>query len=55
MASTLPMAVNRGYDVNWLDDYPSKVKALTLERVNGAIRKDPNPNQMFLVIAGTLP
>jgi zinc protease len=55
MASALLMAVNRGYDVDWLDDFPSKVKALTLEQVNGAIRKYLNPNQMFLVKAGTMP
>lgn len=55
MASALLMAVNRGYDVDWLDDFPSKVRALTLEQVNGAIRKYLNPNQMFLVKAGTMP
>lgn len=55
MARALLIAVNRGYDVDWLDDFPSKVMALTLEQVNGAIRKYLNPNQMFLVKAGTMP
>ncbi len=55
MAGALLTAVNRGYSVNWLDDFPVHVKALTLEQVNAAIRKYLKPDQMILVKAGTLP
>lgn len=55
MASALMAAVNRGYDLNWLDDFPLRVNALTLEQVNAAIRKYLRPDQMILVKAGTLP
>jgi zinc protease len=55
MASALMAAVNRGYDLNWLDDFPLRVNALTLEQVNAAIRKYLWPDQMILVKAGTLP
>ena len=55
MANALMAAVNRGYDLNWLDDFPLRVNALTLEQVNAAIRKYLKPDQMILVKAGTLP
>lgn len=55
MANALLAAVNRGYDVNWLDDFPVKVNALTQAQVNDAIRKYLKPERMFLVKAGTLP
>ena len=55
MASALLAAVNRGYELDWLDNFPSRVNALTLEQVNAAIRKYLKPDQMILVKAGTLP
>jgi len=55
MAGALLTTVNRGYGINWLDDFPVHVKALTLEQVNAAIRKYLKPDQMILVKAGTLP
>jgi len=55
MANALLAAVNRGYDLNWLDDFPLRVNALTLEQVNAAIRKYLKLDQMILVKAGTLP
>ena len=55
MANALLAAVNRGYDVNWLDDFPVKVNALTQAQVNDAIRKYLKPERMVLVRAGTLP
>lgn len=55
MADALLTAVNRGYDVTWLDDFPVKVNALSNEQVNGAIRKYLKPDNMFLIKAGTLP
>ena len=55
MAGALLNAINRGYDLNWLDDFPAKVKALTDEQVNAAIKKYINPGAMALIKAGTLP
>ncbi len=55
MADALLAAVNRGYDANWLDDFPTKINALTNDQVNTAIRKYLKPDGMFLIKAGTLP
>ncbi|MDD5336486.1 MAG: pitrilysin family protein [Rhodoferax sp.] len=55
MANTLLAAVNRGYDVSWLDDFPQKVNALTQQQVNGAITKYLRPDRMVLIKAGTMP
>lgn len=55
LAGTLLAAVHRGYDVDWLDQYPDKINALTPEQVNGAIKKYLKPENMFLIKAGTVP
>lgn len=55
MADTLLAAVNRGYDVNWLDDFPVKINAISAEQVNGVIKKYLKPADMVLIKAGTLP
>jgi zinc protease len=55
MANALLAAVHRGYDLNWLDQYPQKISALTTEQVNGAIKKYLKPDDMFLIKAGTVP
>ena len=46
-------AVNRGYNVTWLDEFPAKVEALTDQQVNAAIKKYLKPENMVLVRAGT--
>ena len=53
MAENLISAINRGYDVTWLDDFPVKVNALTNEQVNSAIKKYLKPESMVTVKAGT--
>ena len=53
MAESLMGAVNRGYDVTWLDEFPAKVNGLSNEQVNGAIKKYLKPENMVLVRAGT--
>jgi zinc protease len=55
LAAALLAAVNRGLDVTWLDEYPEKVEAISLEQVNGAIKKYLDPDKMVLVEAGTVP
>ncbi|MBP6508204.1 MAG: insulinase family protein [Opitutaceae bacterium] len=54
MAGAILSALQRGYDVTWLDEYPEKIQALTLADVNGAIKKHLDPAKMILVKAGTV-
>lgn len=55
MAASLLAAVHRGYDVNWLDRYPQVIESLTLDQVNGAVKKHLKPDDMVLIEAGTIP
>ncbi len=55
MAGSLLSSVQRGVGPEWLDQYPQKVNALTLERVNGVIKKHLDPDKMVLIKAGTIP
>ena len=55
LAGVLLRTVQRGKPLTWLDDYPKAISALTLEQVNGAIRRYLDPDKMVLVEAGTLP
>ncbi len=55
LAKTLLWAAARGYGPEWLDDYPERVEALTLDEVNAAIRKYLDPDRMVTVLAGSLP
>lgn len=55
IAATILGTVQSGRALDWLDEYPRAVEALTLEQVNGAIRKYLDPEKMVLVMAGTLP
>jgi zinc protease len=54
MAGALLSAVNRGYEVSWLDEFSVRVNALTDQQVNAAIKKYLKPENMVLVRAGTL-
>jgi zinc protease len=54
MAASLLNAVHRGYDVTWLDQYPKVIDALSLDQVNGAVKKHLKPDDMFLIKAGTV-
>ena len=55
LASTLLNAVQRGYGPAWVDEYPRKIQALTLDEANAAIKKFIDPGKMVTVLAGTLP
>ena len=55
VANALLAAIQRGYGVSWLDEYPTAINALTLEQVNRAIRAHIDPTKLVLVEAGTLP
>jgi zinc protease len=54
LAPALLTAIQRGYDLTWLDEYPKAVQALTVEQVNGAIKKHLDPNKMLLIKSGTV-
>lgn len=54
MAAVILATVQRGYELTWLDEYPKAVRALTVEQVNGAIKKHLDPANMVLVKAGTV-
>jgi zinc protease len=55
LATAILTAVQRGYDVSWLDGYPEAIKALTRDQVNNAIRSHLDPKSMVLVEAGSVP
>jgi zinc protease len=40
--------------LRWLDEYPRAVRALSVERVNGAIKKYLDPGRMVLIESGTV-
>lgn len=54
LAQALLTAVQRGYDLKWLDEYPKAIQALTVEQVNGAIKKHLDPDKMLLIKSGTI-
>ena len=54
LARTLLNALQRGYDVSWIDTFPSTVQALTLAEVNASITKFLDPEKMVTVFAGSL-
>ncbi len=55
IANAILTAVQRGYDVSWLDRYPEAIKALTRDQVNAAIHSHLDPKSMVLVEAGSIP
>ena len=55
LAQSLLLAVQRGKDVSWLDQYPGVIRGLTLDQVNGSIKRHLKPDDMFLIKAGTVP
>jgi zinc protease len=55
LATTLLNALQRGYGPEWLDEYPRRIQALTLDQVNAAIKAHLDPSKMVTVMAGSLP
>ena len=54
LAEQLLRCAERGLDISWLDQFPSTVRALTLDQVNTAVKKHLDPAKMATVKAGTL-
>jgi len=54
LASTFLSALNRGYTLDWVDEYPAKIRALSQTQVNTAIKTHLQPQNMILVKAGSL-
>ncbi len=54
LAVTIISSVQRGYDMNWLDEYPAAVRALTRDQINSAIKNHLDPGAMVLVEAGSV-
>lgn len=55
LAAALLHALQRGEGPGWIDEYPHRLDALTLDQVNAAIRRHLHPDRMITVEAGTLP
>lgn len=55
MASAILNALQRGYGPEWLDEYPIRVRGLSLEQVNAAVRSKIAPETMITVLSGSLP
>jgi zinc protease len=54
LASAILTAIHRGYDVSWLDEYPKRVAALSLQQVNDAIKRHVQPEKMTIIRAGSV-
>jgi len=54
VAGAILVAIQRGYDLTWLDGYPEAIKALTRAQVNTAIKTHLDPAKMVLVEAGSV-
>lgn len=55
LASTILAAVHYGYPLTWIDEYPDRLNAVTLEQVNAAIKEHLQPDNFILIKAGTVP
>jgi zinc protease len=55
LAGTVLRTLDAGLPLEYVDQYPDRVAALTLDQVNGAIRRHLDPSKMVTVEAGTLP
>ncbi len=54
LAGAILTNIQRGYDVDRLDEFPGAVNSLTRDQVNAAIKKHIDPAKMVLVEAGSV-
>lgn len=55
MATTILNTLNRDLPLTFIDEFGTKVNAITRDQVNATIRKHLDPDKMVLVKAGTIP
>ena len=55
LARTLLANAERGFETGYLDAFPAKVEALTLDEVNDAVEQHFRPDALHEALAGTLP
>ncbi len=54
VAAALVTAEKFGFGPSYLDQYPARIRAVTREQVNAAIRSHLRPDRLHLVVAGDL-
>lgn len=54
LAGAILIMLNRGMPLSFVDEYPKRIAAMTLEEVNGAIKRHIDPSTLVLVEAGTV-
>ena len=54
IATALTVAEKYGYGPSYLDEFPARVRAVTKEQVNAAIKTHLDPSKMSVIVAGDL-
>jgi zinc protease len=54
IAAALVTAERFGYGPSYLDEFPERMRKVTKEEVDAAIKKHMHPDKLFLVVAGDL-
>ena len=54
VAAQLLSLAQRNIKMDYLDEYPDKINALTLNEVNAAIKKYIKPENLYIVVAGSV-
>jgi zinc protease len=55
MATTVLNTLNRDLPLTFIDNFSATINSLTVDQVNGSIRKHLDPARMVLIRAGTIP
>jgi zinc protease len=54
IANTLAIAERYGFGPSYLDTYPGRIRAVTVEQANAALRKHFFPDKLHVIVAGDL-
>jgi predicted Zn-dependent peptidase len=55
LAQSILTNAERGFDVDYLDRFPSLIESLTLDEVNSAVQRHVDPARFHTAMAGTVP
>ena len=55
LAGALLNALQRGHELAYVDAYPDRIRRLTVEQINAAIKKHLHADRMITVTAGSVP